>query len=104
MDVMSSDYKSIVEPMSTDMLEEIRDRSQYHLNINSRDAGYNIRYCFKQRRAEWKVALLYTQNMVKGLHMVFKDVFDELSEELPIFGYQTQKFLTSFHNLETLQK
>ena len=37
------------EPMSTEMLEEIRDGSQSNPDINSRDTRYKIRDCIKQR-------------------------------------------------------
>ena len=36
--------------MSTDMLESIRDGSQYHTNVNRRQARYEIRDCIKQRQ------------------------------------------------------
>ena len=48
MDVMSSDDDNDVEPISTDMLEDISDGSQSHTSINSREACYNIRDSFKQ--------------------------------------------------------
>ena len=51
MDVISSRDESDAEFMSTDMLEDICDGSQYHPNINRREAQYKICYCFKQRRA-----------------------------------------------------
>ena len=55
---MSSGDESEAEPMSTDMLEDIRERSQYHPSINRREACYRIRDCVKQSQAEWKGALL----------------------------------------------
>ena len=51
MDAVLSGYASDAEPMSTDILEDILDRSQSNLSINRRDMRYNIRDCFKQRRA-----------------------------------------------------
>ena len=51
---MSSGDESDGEPMSTDMLEDIRNRSQYHSRLNRREARYKIFNCFKQRQAEWK--------------------------------------------------
>ena len=40
MDAMSSGYESDAEPMSTDMLEDIPDGSQYHPIINRREERY----------------------------------------------------------------
>ena len=42
MDAMSSGYESDAEPMSMDMLEDIRDGSQSHPSINRREARNNI--------------------------------------------------------------
>ena len=86
MDVMSSGDESDAEPMFTDMLEYIRDGSQYHPSINSIEARYKIRYCFKQSQVELKVVLLPTRNMGKGLQKLFKAVVDEISQALPILG------------------
>ena len=57
-----------------DILEDIRGGSKYHPSINRREARYKIRDPIKQRRVEWKRALLSTQNMGKGSHKVFKYV------------------------------
>ena len=38
------------EPISTEMLEDILDRSQSHPNVNRREARYKIRDCMKQRQ------------------------------------------------------
>ena len=54
MDLMSSGHESDAEPTSADMLEDIYDRSQSHLNINRRDARYKIYDHIKQKRVEWK--------------------------------------------------
>ena len=54
MDTMDSDDEYDAEPMSTDMLEYIRNGSQSHLSANSIEARYNIRDCIKQRQSEWK--------------------------------------------------
>ena len=42
------------KPMSTEMLEEIRDGSQSHPNVNRREARYKIRDCIKQKQSEQK--------------------------------------------------
>ena len=43
MDAMDSGDQSDHDIISTEMLEEIRDRSQTHPIVNKRDAGYKIR-------------------------------------------------------------
>ena len=64
--------------MSTDILEDICDGSQYHPIINRREARYRIHDSFKQRKAEWKGSLLSMRNMGKGLHKVFKAVVNNI--------------------------
>ena len=46
---LDSGDESDDEPMSTEMLEDIRDGSQYHPGLNRRDAHYKIHDCIKQR-------------------------------------------------------
>ena len=41
-DALDSGNESDDEPMYTEMLEDILDRSQSHLNVNRREAGYKI--------------------------------------------------------------
>ena len=43
--------------ISTEMLEDIRYRSQTHPNVNRREARYKIRDRIRQRQSEWKGAL-----------------------------------------------
>ena len=81
---MSSSDESDAEPISTEMLEDIRDSSQSHPSVNMRDACYKIRNHIKQNQAEWKGALLSTQNMSKFLHKEFKAVVNEIFQDLPI--------------------
>ena len=69
---MDSGYESDDEPMYTEMLEDICDGSQFHLNVNRREACYKIRDCIKQIQLEWKEVLESTQKIGKGLHKVFK--------------------------------
>ena len=40
--------------ISTQMLQDIRDGSQTHPNINKREARYKIRDRIRQRKSEWK--------------------------------------------------
>ena len=46
--------------ISTDMLEDIRDGSQTHPNVNRRETCYKIRDCIRQMQSEWKGALKAT--------------------------------------------
>ena len=63
---MSSGDQSDSEPMSTDMLEDICDGSDYHPNINRRKTRYRIRDRIKQVQEEWKGVLLSTRTIGKG--------------------------------------
>ena len=83
---MLSGDESDAEPMFTDVLEDIRDRSQSHLSINRRELCYKICDRIKLVPAECKGALLSTRNMGKVLHKVFKAVFNEILQALPILG------------------
>ena len=73
-DVMNSGDESEDEPMSTDMLEYIRDGIQSHPSVNRIEARYKRRNLIKQIQSEWKGALKATQNMGRGLHKLFKNV------------------------------
>ena len=68
------------------MLEDIRDRSQTHLNVNKREARYEIRDRIRRKELQWKVALKTTRNMGKGLHKVFSTIVKEISQELATLG------------------
>ena len=83
---MDSGDESENDPISTEMLEVIRDGSESHPDINRREARYKICDIIKQRYSEWKGALKSTQNMGKGLHKVFKTVVKEISQYLPPLG------------------
>ena len=85
-DTMNSDNESYHDLISTEMLEEIRDGSQSHPNVNKRESRYNIHDRIRQRQSEWKGALKSTQNMGKGLHKVFKSVVKEISQDFPPLG------------------
>ena len=68
------------------MLENIRDGSQTHPNVNRREACYKIRDNITQQQLEWKGALKAMPRMDKGLHMVFKTVVKEILQELTPLG------------------
>ena len=61
------------------MLEDIRDRSHNHLNVNRREARRIIHDHIRQRQSGWKGALKATQIMGKGLYKVFSTVLKEIS-------------------------
>ena len=82
-DAMDSVDESYDEPISMEMLEDIRDGSQSYPSINRRESHYKIRDRINQRQSEWKGALLSTRNMGKGLHKLFKIVVKEISQDLP---------------------
>ena len=56
MNAMNYGYDSDHDPISTEMLEDIRDRSQYHPNFNRREARYKIDDHIKQSKSEFKAA------------------------------------------------
>ena len=60
MDAMNSGDESDHDLISTEMLEDIRDGSQTHPNVNRREARYEIRDCISQRQSEQKGALKAT--------------------------------------------
>ena len=74
------------DPISTEMLEDIRDRSQSDPNVNRREAHYKMHYLIKQGQSEWKGLLKVTWNMVKGLHKLFKPVVKDVFQDLPPLG------------------
>ena len=72
--------------ISMEMLQDIRDRSQTHPNVNKREARYKIRDRIRQRQSEWKGALKATRRMGKGLHQVFSTVVKYILQELTALG------------------
>ena len=86
MENLDSNEQSNHDLISTEMLEDIRDGSQTHPNVNKREACYKIRDRIRQRKLEWKGALKSTRSMVKGLHKVFSTVVKEISQELTALG------------------
>ena len=53
-DAMNSDDESDHGSIPTEMLEDIRDGSQTHLNVDRREAHYKIRDRIRQIQLEWK--------------------------------------------------
>ena len=104
---MDSDDDSYDEPMSTEMLEDIFDASQYNLNVNRRQACYKIRDFIRQRQSEWKGALKATQNMGKGSHKVFNTVVKEIMQDLPPlveYGSEVSHFIPEPRNFSEVTK
>ena len=60
MDAINSDDDSDHDIISTDMIDDIRDGSQTHLNVNRREARYKTRDRIRHRQSEWKGALKAT--------------------------------------------
>ena len=83
---MDSGDESDDDPMSMEMLGDIRDGSQSHPDGIRRHARYKIRDIVKQRKLGWKGALHATRNMGKGLHKVFKTFVKYIPQDLPPLG------------------
>ena len=64
--------------ISTEMLEDIRGRSQTNPNVNRRETRYKICDPIRQRQSEWKGALKATRSMGKVLHKIFSTVVKEI--------------------------
>ena len=85
-DAMDYCNESDDDLISTQMLEEILDRSQSHPNVDRIEAHYKIHECINQRQSEWKGRLKTMQNIGKGLHKLFKTVVKEILQDLPPLG------------------
>ena len=72
--------------ISTEILQDICDGSQTHLNVNRREARYKIRDRIRKKEYQWKGALKATRSMGKGLHKVFSTVVKEILQELTLLG------------------
>ena len=82
MDSINSGDGSDNDIISTEMLQDIRDGSQNHTNVNRREARYKIRDRIRQRQSERKGSLKATLSMGKGLHKLFSTVVKDISQEL----------------------
>ena len=72
--------------ISTEMVEDIRDGSQTHPNVNRTETRSKIRDRIRQRKSEWKGALKVTRSMGKGLYKVFSTVVKDILKELTSLG------------------
>ena len=86
MENLDSNEESDHDLISTEMLEDIRDWSQTHPNVNKREARCKIPDRIKQRQSEWKGALKATWSMGKGLHKLFSTVVKEIFQKLTALG------------------
>ena len=75
---LDSNENSDHDLIYTEMLQDIRDGSQTHPNINKREARYKIRDRIRQRKSECKGVLKASRSMGKGLHKVFSTVVKEI--------------------------
>ena len=85
MDSINSCDESDHDLIYTEMLEEIRDGSQTHPNVNRREACYKIRDRIRQRQSEWKGALKTRRIMGKVLHKVFSTVVKDIFARIYTF-------------------
>ena len=102
MDAINYGDESDHDLISTEMLEDIRDRSQTHPNVNRRETRYKIRDSIRQRKSEWKGALKSMQRLGKGLHKVFSTFVKEILQELtPLgeYGSEVSHFITEPRNV-----
>ena len=64
-DAIDSGDDSDHDVISTEMLEDVRDGSQSHPNVNKRESCYKIRTRIRQRQSQWKGALKLRETWVK---------------------------------------
>ena len=107
MDAINSGDELDHDIISTEMLEDICDRSQTHPNVNRREARYKIRNHIRQIQLEWKGALESTRSMGKGLHKVFSTVVKEILQELTPLGEsgsEVSHFIPEARNFDEVTK
>ena len=85
MENLDENEKSNHDLITTETLEDIRDRNQTHPTLNKREASCKICDRIKQRQSEWKGSLKATHKMGKGLHKVFSTIVKEILQELTNF-------------------
>ena len=57
MENLDSSDESDHDLIYTEMLQDIREGSQTHPNVNKREARYKIRDCIRKSQSEWKGTL-----------------------------------------------
>ena len=86
MENLDSNEKSDHDIMFTEMLEDIRDGSQTHANVNKKETRYKIRDHVRQKESQWKGALKATRSMGKCFHKVFSTIVKYIQQELTALG------------------
>ena len=86
MENLDSNENSDYDLISTEMLEDIRDGTQTHPNVNKREARYKIRDRVRQKESQRRGALKDTRNMGKGLHKLFRTIVKDILQELATLG------------------
>ena len=105
--MLDSSDESDNESFSTEMVEDIRDRSQSHPDVNRIESRYKILDRIKQRQTEWKGALKAMRHMGKGSHKAFKTFVKEISQELiPLgeYGSEVSHFIPEPRNFSEVTK
>ena len=102
--VMSSGNESNAKPMSTEMLEDIRGRSQYHPRINRREARYKISDSLKKGKRNGKEIYYQRETWVNVYTNYLRLLLMIFHKHCQFWVNQALNFLTSFQNLETFQK
>ena len=78
MENLDSNEQSDHDLISTKMLEDNRDGSQTHPNVNKREARYEIRDRVSRKESQWKGALKAPRTMGIGLNKVFSTIVNLL--------------------------
>ena len=107
MENLYSNEQSDHDLISTEILEDIRDGSQTHPNVNKREARYEICDRIRQKKSQWKGELKATRTMGKGLHMVFSTIVKDILQELATLvesGSEVSHFIPEPRNFAEVTK
>ena len=86
MDAINYGDESHHDLISTEILEDILDGSQTHLNVKRREARYKICDFITRRQSKRKKGLKDKQSTGKGLQKVFSKVAKEIFARIDTFG------------------
>ena len=107
MENLDSNEESDHDLISTETLEDIRDGSHTHPNVNEWEPHYKIHESIRKMKSEWKGALKATQSMRKVLHKVFSTFVKKISQELTAlgeFGSEVSHFIPEPRNFAEVTK
>ena len=107
MENIDSSDESDHDLIYTEMLQDIRDVSQTHPNVNKREARYKINDRIRQNQLEWKGALTATRSMGIVLHKLFSTVVKYISQELTTLGEsgsEVSHFIPELRNFAEVKK